>query len=221
MSHTFKITVLLAALCVVTSAAAQTNPTTQTSEMTTTKTTKKSGVVETIYGNHVVLRDSAGTHEWTVPEDFKFQMSGQNLALADLRPGMKVEATTTKETTIKDVILTKNVTGQVVQVAPGTNGGGIVVRDPSGRMTSFSGRDLQGRDVTILRDRTELPWRPTVVPLTDLRVGDTLNASIVTTLPPQVVTKLSTTATVHPSQATGGAGPAEPAPTPAPQPAAK
>jgi len=124
------------------------------------------------------------------------------------------------ETTIRDVTVTHNVTGQVVQVAPGSLGGGIVVRDSSGRMTSYSGRDVQGRDVTILRERTELPWRPAEIPLSQLRVGDNLNATIVTTLPPQVVTKTSTSATVKPPEAVGGAGPAN-APAPAPEPAAK
>lgn len=70
MSHTFRIAVLLGALCVVTSAAAQTNPAAQKSETTTVQTTQKSGVIETVYGNHVVLKDADGTtHEYTVPQD--------------------------------------------------------------------------------------------------------------------------------------------------------
>ena len=125
------------------------------------------------------------------------------------------------ETTIRDVTVTHNVTGQVVQVAPGSLGGGIVVRDSSGRMTSYSGRDVRGRDVTILRERTELPWRPTEIPLSQLRVGDNLNATIVTTLPPQVVTKESMSATVKPAPAagatgTGGSSTTEPSTTPPP-----
>ena len=209
MSRTFKIAVLLGALCVVKSAAAQ------TTEATSTKTTQKSGVIETVYGNHVVLKDADGTHEWTVPADFKFQMNGQNLTVADLRPGMKVNATITKETTTRDVTLTRNVTGQVAQVAPG----GIVVRDSSGKLTSFSARDWQGRDLTILRPGRELPWRPEEIGWQQLRVGDKLNATIVTTLPPQVVTKQSISATVTPAPepgatGTGGSNPTEPSTTP-------
>ena len=60
----------------------------------------------------------------------------------------------------------------------------------------------------------------TEIPLSQLRVGDNLNATIKTTLPPQVVTKTSTSATVKPPEAVGGAGPAN-APAPAPEPAAK
>ena len=143
MSRTSKIAVLLGALCFVTSAAAQ------TTETTSTKTTQKSGVIETVYGNHVVLKDADGTHEWTVPADFKFQMDGQSLGVADLRPGMKVNATITKETTTRDVTLTRNVSGQVAQVAPG----GIVVRDSSGKLTSYAARDWAG-------PRGRVPKRP-------------------------------------------------------------
>ena len=211
MSRTSKIAVLLGALCFVTSAAAQ------TTETTSTKTTQKSGVIETVYGNHVVLKDADGTHEWTVPADFKFQMDGQSLGVADLRPGMKVNATITKETTTRDVTLTRNVSGQVAQVAPG----GIVVRDSSGKLTSYAARDWAGRDLTILRPGREIPWRPEEIGWQQLRVGDRLNATIVTTLPPQVVTKETMSATVKPAPAagatgTGGSSTTEPSTTPPP-----
>ena len=215
MSRTFKIAVLSAALCVVTSAAAQTKE--KGTETTTTQTTQKSGVVETIYGNHVVLKDAAGTHEWTVPEDFKFQMNGQNLTVAELKPGMKVGATTTEKTIVRDVIVTRNVSGQVAQVAPT---GGIVVRDASGTLTSFRAQDLEGKDLTILRPGQATPTRPQEISWKQLRVGDRLEGTIVTTLPPQVVTKETTTGTVKPG-AVGGSGPAEHAPTPPPEPGAK
>jgi hypothetical protein len=212
MSHTFKIAVLLGALCVVTSAVAQTK---EKETTTTTQTTQKSGVIETVYGNHVVLKDADGkTHEYTVPQDFKFQMTGKAITVADLRPGMKVDATFTKETTIHEVTLTRNVTGQVAQVAPG----GIVVRDSSGKLTSYAARDWQGNDLTILRPGRELPWRPEEIGWQQLRVGDKLNATIVTTLPPQVVTKESISAHVTEPGATGtgGSSPTEPSTTPPP-----
>ena len=216
MSHTFRIAVLLGALCVVTSAAAQTSPPAQKSETTTMQTTQKSGVIETIYGNHVVLKDADGTtHEYTVPQDFKFQMAGKPITVADLRPGMKVDATFTKETTVHEVTLTRNVTGQVAQVAPG----GIVVRDSSGKLTSYAARDWEGNDLTILRPGRELPWRPEEIGWQQLRVGDKLNATIVTTLPPKVVTKESISAhvTAPASGATGtGGSPTEPSATPPP-----
>lgn len=210
MSHTFRIGVLLAALCVVTNAAAQ------TTETTTKQVTQKSGVVETVYGNHVVLKDADGkTHEYTVPEDFKFQMNGKAITVADLQPGMKVNATFTEQTTTRDVTLTRNVSGQVAQVAPG----GIVVRDSSGKLTSFRAQDIEGKDLTILRPGRETPSRPQELSWRQLKVGDQLNATIVTTLPPQVVTKKSIEANVTPAPGatgTGGSSPTEPSTTPPP-----
>jgi hypothetical protein len=212
MSRTFKTTVLLAALCLVTSAAAQKDE----SITTTTKTMQKSGVVEAVYGNHVVLRDADGkTHEYTVPEDFKFQMNGQSITVASLEPGMKVDATITHQTTTRDVTLTRNVTGQVAQVAPG----GIVVRDSSGRLTSFSSQDVQGKDLTILsRSGRDTPSRPREISWRQLKTGDRLDATIVTTLPPQVSTKKTIDANVTPAPSagatgTGGSSPTEPSTT--------
>lgn len=213
MSHTFRIGVLLAALCVVANAAAQ------TTETTTKQTTQKSGVVETVYGNHVVLKDADGkTHEYTVPEDFKFQMNGKAITVADLQPGMKVDATFTEQTTTREVTLTRNVTGQVAQVAPG----GIVVRDSSGRLTSFRAADIEGKDLTVLsRSGRETPSRPREITWRQLKTGDRLDATIVTTLPPQVVTKKTVDANVTPAPGatgTGGSSPTEPSTT---QPPAK
>jgi hypothetical protein len=136
MTRTLKIAVLFGALCVVGAAAAQTSE----AVTTKTKTTQKSGVVETVYGNHVVLKDADGTHEWTVPEGFHFVSDGKELTVAQLQPGMKVVATTTQETTIRDVTLTRNVSGQVAQVAPG----GIVVRDSTGGGCGSRGASADG-----------------------------------------------------------------------------
>jgi hypothetical protein len=203
MSRTFKIAVLVAAVCVVTSAAAQTGGSTST----TTKTTQKSGVIEAVYGNHVVLREADGTtHEYTVPEGFHFQMNGQPVTVADLKPGMSVNATITDETTTKDVVVTRNVSGTVMQVAPG----GIVVKGEDGKLTSYGATDLQGRDVTITRSGQSVSVlkgdRP--IMLSQLKKGDRLNATIVTDLPPQTVSKRSVTASVTPAPepAAGGAG---------------
>jgi len=194
MSRTFRIAVLFAAACVVTSAAAQTGG----SVTTTTKTTHKSGVIDAVWGNNVVLREADGTtHEYTVPDGFQFQMNGQNVAVADLKPGMTVDATITDQTTTKDVTVTRNVSGTVMQVAPG----GIVVRDASGKLTSYGASDLQGRDVTITRSGQNVTVLRDARPimLSQLRKGDRLNATIVTDLPPQTVTSRSVSAKVTPA----------------------
>jgi hypothetical protein len=184
MYRNLRITALTAALWAVTSAPAVA----QTTEVTTTKQTQKSGVIQAVYGNHVVVQEASGTHEYTVPDGFKFQMNGQDVTVAELKPGMKVSATINEQTTSRDVTTTKVVSGQVVQVAPG----GIVVKDSKGQLKSYGSKDVQGHDVTIVRNGKEIP-------LSDLKLGDKLSATIVTTYPPQVVTKRSVTANLTPA----------------------
>jgi hypothetical protein len=164
MSPTFRIAALTSALSMLASLSALA----QTSEMTSTKTTQKKGVIQAVYGNHVVVKEPDGTREYTVPEGFKFQMNGKDLTVDQLQPGMKVSATINEQTTTREVTTTKVVSGQVMQVAPG----GVVVKAPNGELKSYDVKDAQGRDVTIVRNGKEIP-------LTDLKVGDKLNATIV------------------------------------------
>ncbi|HET6984034.1 MAG TPA: hypothetical protein VFI53_17960 [Myxococcaceae bacterium] len=160
----------------------------QTSEMTSTKQTQRSGVVEAVYGNHVVVTEASGTHEITVPDGFKFQMNGQDVTVADLKPGMTINATINEQTTTRNVTATRVVSGKVVQVAPG----GVVVQDSKGQLKSYGSKDVQGRNIAIVKDGQEIP-------LSDLKLGDKLNATIVTTYPPQVVTKRTVTASLTPA----------------------
>ena len=192
MSRTFRIAALTSALSMLASLSALA----QTSEMTSTKTTQKKGVIQAVYGNHVVVKEPDGTREYTVPEGFKFQMNGKDLTVDQLQPGMKVSATINEQTTTREVTTTKVVSGQVMQVAPG----GVVVKAPNGELKSYDVKDAQGRDVTIVRNGKEIP-------LTDLKVGDKLNATIVTTYPPQVVTKRSVAASVSPAPQPAAAAP--------------
>ena len=192
MSPTLRIAALTSALSIIASLPAVA----QTTEMTSTKTTVKRGVIQAVYGNHVVVKEPDGTREYTVPDGFKFQMDGKNLTVDQLQPGMKVSATINEQTTTRDVTTTKVVSGQVMQVAPG----GVVVKAPNGELKSYDVKDAQGRDVTIVRNGKEIP-------LTDLKVGDKLNATIVTTYPPQVVTKRSVAATVTPASQPPAAAP--------------
>jgi len=80
---------------------------------------------------------------------------------------------------------------------------------------------VERKDLTILRPGRETATRPQEMSWRQLRVGDRLDATIVTTLPPQVVTKRTTTGTAKHPDAVGGAGPAEQPVTPAPEPATK
>ncbi|HMK71881.1 MAG TPA: hypothetical protein VK454_01005, partial [Myxococcaceae bacterium] len=144
----------------------------------------------------------------TVPQDFKFQLDGKSVGVADLRPGMKVSAVITDTTTTQVVTVTREVSGKVLVVGLD---GVLIQNAKTGKMTEYKSKDVSGRDITILRD-----GKP--IKLTDLKVGERLNATIITTLPPQVVTQREVKARLtHPTPAV--AAPA-PAPAPASQPVA-
>jgi len=185
----------------------------QTTETPTTTVTRKTteirnGDIVYVNGNQVVVSEPSGVREYTVPQDFKFQLDGKSVGVADLRPGMKVSAVITDTTTTQVVTVTREVSGKVLVVGLD---GVLIQNAKTGKMTEYKSKDVSGRDITILRD-----GKP--IKLTDLKVGERLNATIITTLPPQVVTQREVKARLtHPTPAV--AAPA-PAPAPASQPVA-
>jgi hypothetical protein len=158
------------------------------SSATTTTQRVKTGVVQSVYGNHVVVQEADGLHEYAVPEGYKFQMNGQDLTVADLKPGMKINATINEKVTIQDVVSTQVISGQVMQVAPG----GFVVKDPKGELKSYNNKDAAGNDLTLVRNGQEVAF-------SDIKVGDRLNATIVTKYPPQKITQRSVVSDVTPA----------------------
>jgi hypothetical protein len=60
-----------------------------------------------VEGNRLVVRDQRGTHEYTVPDDFRFTVDGKPMSVKELKPGMKGTATVTKTTTITPVTVTE------------------------------------------------------------------------------------------------------------------
>ena len=58
-------------------------------------------------GNRLVFRDQKGTHELTVPDDFRFTIDGRQVSVKELTPGMKGTATVTTTTTVKPVVVTQ------------------------------------------------------------------------------------------------------------------
>jgi hypothetical protein len=59
-----------------------------------------------VEGNSLVVRDQRGTHEYTVPDDFRFNVDGRPMSVKELKPGMKGTATVTTTTTITPVTVT-------------------------------------------------------------------------------------------------------------------
>jgi hypothetical protein len=111
-----------------------------------------------------------------------------------LKAGMKGTATITTRTTLVPVTVTEVKNGTVA-VATGS---AIIVRTPEG-VKSFTQSDVDKRGVKIMLDGR-------LVQVNELHQGDRLTATIITSLPPKVVTEQEVNATLAAASAGGGSG---------------
>jgi len=163
-------------------ALAQT-PGSTTTESIAQKSRNISGVVETVAGNKVVLREADGLHEYTPPAGFKFQLDGRDVGVDEIKPGMSINAVVTDKVITRRVTVTNIESGTVAQVAPG----GIVLKDQNGDLKSYNFKDKAGNDIYFVRDGKEVPLR-------SVKVGDRLSGTFVTTLPAQQISQRSAVA---------------------------
>jgi hypothetical protein len=180
----------------------------QTASSSETKTFEVLGVE----GNVLIVRLPEGTRELTVPEDFRFTVDGKQLSVRELRTGMRGTATITTRVTTTPVTVTEVKNGTVAL----RSGSNIIVRTPEG-VRSFTQSDVDKRGIKIYRDGKPLQ-------LNELREGDRLTATIVTSLPPRVLTEkeVQATSAAAPAPAPAARAAAAPpaaAPAPAPRPA--
>ena len=166
-----------------------------------TSETKKFQVIS-VDGNRLVVKLPEGTRELTVPDDFRFTVDGKSLSVQELKPGMAGTATVTTRTTVTPVTVTEVKNGTVMQAS----GNSIIVRTETG-IKMFTQADVDKRGIKIMRD-----GQPATI--ADFHTNDRLTATIVTTMPPKVLTEKEVAATL----AKSGAGtPAAAAPAAAPQ----
>jgi hypothetical protein len=189
----------LSLLCVLVSASAGA----QTTEATSVSRSVKSGEIVSISGHRVLLKEADGLHEYTVPEGYKFQMGGRDVTIAELKPGMKVNAVIDDKTTVRDVTTTTTINGTVKQVAPG----GIVVMTSNNELKSYDFKDADGNDVRLNVDGKDVSLR-------SVKVGDRLSGTIVTKYGPQTITQRSVRTAVsepppEPSAPVAAAAPAK------------
>ena len=159
-------------------------------QTTTTTETKKFEVIS-VDGNTLVVTLPEGTREITVPSNFRFTVDGQQLSVQQLKPGMAGTATITTTTKVTPVSVTEVKNGTVAHVAGPT----IIVRTDEG-YRSFTQGEIDKRGVKIMRS-----GKPATV--SDFRTGDKLSATIITSMPPRVVTEQEVNASL--AQSGGGA----------------
>jgi len=189
--------VVLAALAIVCLAAGVAS-----AQTTTISTEAKTFEVIAVNGNHIVVKLPEGTKELTVPEDFRFTVNGAPLAARELKPGMTGTASITTTTKVTPVTVTEVKNGTVMQ----KSGGSIIVRTDEG-FKMFTQGDVDKRGVTIVRDGK-------AVTISELHTNDQLTATIVTSLPPTVMTEKEVELKTK-TKATAAAPAAASAPAPA------
>ena len=166
----------------------------QTSSSSMTET--KSFTIIGVQGNALIVKLPEGTKELDVPPDFRFMVNGKALPLNELKAGMKGTATITTTTTVIPVTVTEVKNGTVMQ----RSGSSIIVRTADG-IKMFSEGDLDKRGVKMIKNGQPAE-------LADFHEGDKLSATIVTSMPPKVMTAKEVSAIVPTAAASGSASPA-------------
>ena len=153
---------------------------------TTTTVDVRNFEVIAVDGNHLILRDERGTNEYTVPGDFVFTVDGKKMTVADLKAGMKGQATVTTTTTITPVVVTELRSGMVL----GTGFNSVMVLDRTDNVRKkFTQDQVNARGLQIYKDGK-------VVPVAQLNKGDEITATVVSQKAPEVVTEREVEATL-------------------------
>ena len=153
-----------------------------------------------VEGNRLVYRDQRGTHEITVPNDFRMNVDGKQMAVKELKPGMKGTATVTNTTTITPVTVTDIKEAVVVS----TTATSVVVRGADGVQRRFTQSELDKRGIDLQG------WK--LIRVSQLNPGDHLTAMIVSSQPPTIVTETEVDAKMAQAKAAPAPAKMEPAP---------
>jgi hypothetical protein len=149
--------------------------TTTTSGAPTHEVSIERGEVVHVSGNDLVVKMEDGSLRdfHNVPESARVTVDGQQKGIHDLKPGMKLERTTTITTTPQTITTTKTVTGKVWHVTPPTS---VILTLEDGTNETFS--IPKGQEFTINGEKTDV-W--------GLKKGMTVSATKVVEEPVTVV----------------------------------
>ena len=138
----------------------------------------RDGEVLAVDGNVVTVRGPQGVKQFVVPEDFRFDINGQKLSVHELKPGMKYTAMITTTETPVEVTTTEVREAEVVYATTAT----IVVRNlQTKELKKFSTADLKSKNLVLYKDGRQIDPG-------SLRKGDRVSATIVTKMPPEIIT---------------------------------
>jgi len=193
------LSALAMTLLIAGAASAQTTSATQTSEVIKFE-------VISVDGNTLVVKDHTGAREVTVPDDFRFTVDGKPMSVHELTPGMKGTAQVTTTTVVRPVTVTTVKKGTVVKRVRDA----VYVKLEDGSTRKFTKSELEQRGIKIIME-----GKP--VRLADLKGGDMLTATIITSAPPEVLTAKDVQAVLDiPEPTAAEVAAEEPAPAPAP-----
>jgi hypothetical protein len=187
MTRAFSRVAIAAAVMCMTAAVSQAGQTTSTMKE------DKTFQVIAVDGNTLVVKLPEGTREISVPDDFRFMVNGQPMSVHDMKPGMKGTATITTKTTVTPVTVTEVKNGTVMQ----SSGSTILVRTDQG-FKNFTQGDIDKRGIKIMKNGK-------VAELSDFHSGDKLTATIITSMPPKVMTQKEVNATLAKAAPAGAA----------------
>jgi len=138
----------------------------------------RNGIVLAVQGNQLIVRGAEGVKEFTIPEDFRFNLDGKMLSVHELQPGMRISSVVTTVESEVPMTSTEVRNVEVVNVSTGA----VVIRNEAGEYKKYTAADVQARDIVILRE-----GQP--VSIYDLRKGDRITATIVSQMPPQTISE--------------------------------
>lgn len=171
------------------------------------------GVILGVQGNVLTVRGPDGVKSYTVPDGFQFNMQGRMLSLSDLEPGMPIAAKITTTQTPVVMTATEVRNAKVIH----SIGSAFVVRTEEGKTMKFTAKDIEQRNIVIYKDGKQIsPY--------DLKDGDNVSATVVTELPPEIITETDVQAFVamppkpRPVRVAQAKRPAQPAASPTPRP---
>jgi len=93
----------------------------------------KRGTVVYAKGNSVMVREASGDMLYTVPEDFRVQVEGRDVPVAQLKPGTELIATITTVTRPRTVQTTDVIRGKVWEIV----GNSVMVTLESGERKQY------------------------------------------------------------------------------------